>query len=78
MGTAAVKTPPMARKDSAIARAIVALGGKTTAPRKIGVSYMTLHTWEQRGFVRDIALAYKISKLTGIPLEDFARDAMKS
>jgi len=63
------------RGTTAIGRAIDKLGGATKAPKKIGVSYQTLHAWHVRGAVRDIAQAAKISRLTGIPLEEFAKDA---
>ena len=63
------------KNATAISRAIEKLGGPTVAHKKIGVSYQALHAWHMQGFVRSIAHAAKISRLTGISLEDFARDA---
>ena len=63
------------KNATAISRAIEKLGGPTVAHKKIGVSYQALHAWHVQGFVRSIAHAAKISRLTGISLEDFARDA---
>jgi hypothetical protein len=72
-----VKESAMRPKGLAIERAIVELGGKDAARKKIGVSFTTVHAWQRQGYIKDIRFAKIVSDLTGIPLGDFAADALK-
>ena len=62
------------KKDNAIARAVASLGGPTKAARACGVSNAAIHKWIQRGSISLLVHALRLSRATGVPIEQFAAD----
>jgi hypothetical protein len=60
------------KKDNAIARAVASLGGPTRAARVCGVSNAAIHKWIQRGSISLLVHALRLSRATGVPIEQFA------
>jgi hypothetical protein len=58
----------------AVERAIEALGGPQKTADAVGVRYQSVAAWRKKGVITSLKLAYRLSKESGIPLEDFARD----
>ena len=54
-----------------VARAVAVLGGPTKAAGKCGVSNAAIHKWINRGSVSLLKHAVRLSKASGIPIEEF-------
>jgi len=59
------------RKDNAVAVAVASLGGPTKAARACGVSNAAIHKWIQRGSVSLLVHALRLSRASGVPIEQF-------
>ena len=59
------------RKTNAVASAVSALGGPTKAARICGVSNAAVHKWIQRGSINGLRHALRLSKASGVPIEQF-------
>ena len=59
---------------NAVIRAVAAIGGPTKAARVCGVSNAAIHKWIQRGSVSLLKHALRLSKASGIPIEEFVGD----
>ena len=64
----------MRKRASAVERAIEALGGPVKTADAVGVRYQSVAAWRKKGAVTNLLLAYRLSKASGIALEEFARD----
>lgn len=62
------------RKNNAVARAVSTLGGPTKAAGICGVSNAAVHKWIKRGSVSLLVHALRLSRASGIPIEEFADD----
>jgi DNA-binding transcriptional regulator YdaS (Cro superfamily) len=62
------------KKDSAIERAVSAVGGPTKAAGICGVSNTAIHKWIRRGNVTLLKHALRLSRASGIPIEEFVGD----
>jgi DNA-binding transcriptional regulator YdaS (Cro superfamily) len=64
------------RKDqeNSVARAVAAVGGPTKAARLCGVSNTAVHRWIQSGSVALLKHALRLSRASGIPIEEFVND----
>jgi hypothetical protein len=60
------------KTDNAIARAVASLGGPTKAAIACRVSNAAIHKWIQRGSVSLLVHALRLSRASGIPIEEFA------
>jgi hypothetical protein len=60
--------------SNAVARAVSAVGGPTRAARLCGVSNAAVHYWINRGEIISLKPALRLSRATGIPIEEFAND----
>jgi hypothetical protein len=60
------------KKDNAVAVAVASLGGPTKAARACAVSNAAIHKWIQRGSVSLLVHALRLSRASGIPVEQFA------
>ena len=67
------KRRPVSRQ-SAVARAVEAVGGPTKAALLCGVSNGAVHDWLRKGRVTSLRSALKLSEKSGIPIEEFAAD----
>jgi hypothetical protein len=56
---------------NAVSRAVAALGGPTKTAGICGVSNAAIHKWINRGSVTLLKNAVKLSKASGIPIEEF-------
>jgi DNA-binding transcriptional regulator YdaS (Cro superfamily) len=61
-------------KESAVARAVAAVGGPTKAARLCGVSNTAVHRWIRFGSVPLLRHALLLSRASGIPIEQFVGD----
>ncbi len=61
-------------KENAVARAVAVVGGPTKAARLCRVSNTAVHYWLQSGSVGLLRHALRLSKASGIPIEEFAGD----
>jgi len=61
-------------QESAVARAVAAVGGPTKAARLCGVSNTAVHRWMQFGSVALLRHALRLSRASGIPIEEFVGD----
>jgi hypothetical protein len=59
------------RKESAVARAVSVVGGPTKAATICRVSNSAVHNWIQSGSVGLLRHALRLSKASGIPIEEF-------
>lgn len=62
------------RKSNAVARAVELVGGPTKAARICGVSNAAVHKWIQIGEVSFLRSALRLSRASGVPIEEFAGD----
>ncbi len=62
------------KKDNAVGRAVSALGGPTKAAGICGVSNTAIHKWIRRGSVTLLKHALRLSRASGIPIEEFEDD----
>jgi DNA-binding transcriptional regulator YdaS (Cro superfamily) len=59
---------------NAVIQAVIAVGGPTKAARICGVSNAAVHQWITRGTVPFLKHALRLSRASGIPIEEFAGD----
>ena len=62
------------KKDNAVGRAVSAVGGPTKAAGICGVSNTAIHKWIRRGSVTLLKHALRLSRASGIPIEQFVDD----
>ena len=60
--------------QTAVARAVKAVGGPTKAAILCEVSNAAVHDWLRKGRVTSLRSALKLSEKSGIPIEEFAQD----
>jgi hypothetical protein len=60
--------------SNAVARAVSVVGGPTLAARICGVSNAAIHYWINRGEIITLKPALRLSRASGIPVEEFAID----
>jgi DNA-binding transcriptional regulator YdaS (Cro superfamily) len=58
-------------EENAVARAIAAVGGPTKAARLCGVSNAAVHRWIRSGSVTLLRHALRLSRASGVPIEQF-------
>jgi predicted site-specific integrase-resolvase len=63
------------RKDNAVARAVSAVGGPTKAARICQVSNAAIHKWLRRGRISLLVHAVRLSRASGIPIEEFVGES---
>jgi len=59
------------QEANAVARAIAVVGGPTKAARLCGVSNAAVHRWIRSGSVTLLRHALRLSKASGVPIEEF-------
>jgi DNA-binding transcriptional regulator YdaS (Cro superfamily) len=57
-----------------VARAVAAVGGPTKAARLCGVSNAAVHRWMLSGSVTLLRHAIRLSRASGIPIEQFVAE----
>jgi hypothetical protein len=62
------------RHGNAVAQAVAAVGGPTKAAGICQVSNAAIHLWMQRGSVPFLRHALRLSRASGIPIEELAGD----
>jgi DNA-binding transcriptional regulator YdaS (Cro superfamily) len=62
------------RDENAVARAVASVGGPTKAARLCEVSNAAVHYWIKSGSVRLLRHALRLSRASGIPIEQFLGD----
>jgi len=62
------------KKDSAVERAVSAVGGPTKAAGICRVSNTAIHKWIRRGSVTLLKHAVRLSRASGIAIEEFVGD----
>jgi hypothetical protein len=62
------------KTDNAVARAVSILGGPTKAAGICGVSNAAIHKWINRRSVSLLKHAVRLSRASGIPIEEFLGD----
>jgi len=62
------------RGQNAVARAVALVGGPTRAARLCGVSNAAVHRWINSGSLSLLKHALRLSRASGIPIEEFAGD----
>ena len=60
--------------QNGVSRAVAAIGGPTKAARVCGVSNAAIHKWIHRGSVSLLKHALRLSKASGISIEEFVGD----
>jgi DNA-binding transcriptional regulator YdaS (Cro superfamily) len=60
--------------ENAVARAVAAVGGPTKAATLCGVSNTAVHRWIQSGNVALLRHALRLSRASGVPIEQFVGD----
>jgi len=58
-------------EGNAVARAVAVVGGPTKAARLCGVSNAAVHRWIRSGTVILLRHALRLSRASGIPIEQF-------
>jgi DNA-binding transcriptional regulator YdaS (Cro superfamily) len=58
-------------EENAVARAIAVVGGPTKAARLCGVSNAAVHRWIRSGSVILLRHALRLSRASGVPIEQF-------
>lgn len=61
-------------KGNAVARAIALVGGPTKAARICRVSNSAVHNWIKSGHVGLLRHALRLSRASGVPVEQFVGD----
>ncbi len=66
----------MRRKSShaAVDRAVMKLGGPVATADFLGIRYQTVNNWRKKGYIANLAYAYRLAKATGIDISEFVRD----
>jgi DNA-binding transcriptional regulator YdaS (Cro superfamily) len=59
------------REENAVARAVRLIGGPTKAATLCGVSNTAIHDWINKGNVSLLKHALRLSRASGIPIEEF-------
>jgi hypothetical protein len=59
------------RRSNAVARAVALIGGPTKTARVCRVSNSAVHNWIQSGSVGLLRHAFRLSRASGIPIEEF-------
>jgi hypothetical protein len=62
------------RKENAVARAVLMVGGPTKAARICRVSNSAVHNWIESGSIGLLRHALRLSRASGIPIEEFVGD----
>ena len=62
------------RDENVVARAIRVIGGPTKAATICRVSNTAIHDWIHKGHVSLLKHAIRLSRASGIPVEEFADD----
>jgi hypothetical protein len=62
------------REENAVARAVRSIGGPTKAATLCGVSNTAIHDWILKGHISLLKHALRLSRASGIPIEEFAGD----
>jgi len=62
------------KKNNAVERAVSTVGGPTKAAGICGVSNTAIHKWIRRGSVTILKHALRLSRASGIPIEEFVGD----
>jgi hypothetical protein len=60
--------------ENSVARAVALVGGPTKAARLCKVSNTAVHYWIQSGSVGLLRHALRLSRVSGIPIEQFAAE----
>ena len=58
-------------EENPVARAVAVVGGPTKAARLCGVSNAAVHRWIRSGSVILLRHGLRLSKASGIPIEEF-------
>jgi DNA-binding transcriptional regulator YdaS (Cro superfamily) len=61
-------------EQNAVARAVAVVGGPTKAARLCGVSNAAVHRWIRSGSVILLRHALRLSKASGVPIEQFVEE----
>jgi DNA-binding transcriptional regulator YdaS (Cro superfamily) len=61
-------------EENAVARAVALVGGPTRAARLCDVSNAAVHYWIKSGKVHLLRHALRLSRASGIPIEEFVGD----
>jgi hypothetical protein len=59
------------QEQNPVERAVLAVGGPTKAARICGVSNAAVHKWIQRGSISLLRNALRLSRASGISIEEF-------
>jgi len=62
------------RDANVVARAVRLIGGPTKAATLCGVSNTAIHDWIHKGHVSLLKHALRLSRASGIPIEEFVGD----
>jgi DNA-binding transcriptional regulator YdaS (Cro superfamily) len=62
------------RDNNAVARAVALVGGPTKAARICGVSNAAVHKWIQIGEISYLRSALRLSRASGVPIEQFVAE----
>jgi DNA-binding transcriptional regulator YdaS (Cro superfamily) len=62
------------REENFVARAVRLVGGPTKAATLCGVSNTAIHDWINKGHVSLLKHALRLSRASGIPIENFVDD----
>lgn len=62
------------RGENVVARAVELIGGPTKAATLCGVSNTAIHDWINKGHVSFLKHALRLSRASGIPIEEFVDD----
>ena len=59
------------REENVVARAVRSIGGPTKAATLCGVSNTAIHDWIHKGHISLLKHAVRLSRASGIPVEEF-------
>ena len=62
------------REENVVARAVGLIGGPTKAATLCGVSNTAIHDWINKGHISLLKHALRLSRASGIPIEEFVGD----
>ena len=62
------------REKSGVARAVKAIGGPTKAAVLCEVSNTAIHKWIRKGHVSLLKHALRLSRASGVPIDDFLEE----
>jgi len=62
------------REENVVVRAVRSIGGPTKAATLCGVSNTAIHDWIHKGHISLLKHAVRLSRASGIPVEEFLGD----